>query len=604
MAAERVIGVDFGTSTSVIRVKRYCDGVPTGGEWLGTEAVVFNNGAPMVPTLIQRLGDNAYFGCDAQKNKKGAVLYHSFKVDLESPDPEKRQRARELTQEFLNYLAGVYKSQSENGHLGEMDDRERTIISYPVKWGGGTKNFMKEAAGRAGFPHVEGMDEAQAAIHAVTLQNGDSLQKQGYLKAGKPCTILMIDMGAGTTDLALCRYTPGTSPVTETLATWPIGGNVLFGGREADEVLRAYARTKLPPDMAETVLSKCSPDKFKAWKEHTVSPALLKGDTVESFADLDMITELLDVEVEPWNLSRQSFEEAAGEYLKKFPALIRGCIAASGVNAAAVELVILTGGHSQWYFVKELLAGKMPAVCGELLPQITADPKRVLSAARPQETVALGLAYAPLASVPFTGTDTGADDGADDAAELAIPVAVQQNHNKKEDKAATALTDTAAAAGEKLKFPVEEDRPSSLSELAGEFIGGQDFVKPGQGDFTVSNPVLLREYLGIPAGEKLYLACDTTLLGTCRYGYAFAESGIYSRRYGGPEYVTWETFAQCDFQQFSIGEFGIGIGPLTICHTKTGEPRNALRMIEELQRYLREQGGGSLWDFHTNTATD
>ena len=315
---------------------------------------------------------------------------------------------------------------------------------------------------------------------------------------------------------------------------------------------------------------------------------------MESFADLDMITELLDVEVEPWNLTRQSFEEAAGEYLKKFPALIRGCIAASGVNAAAVELVILTGGHSQWYFVKELLAGKMPAVCGELLPQITADPKRVLSAARPQETVALGLAYAPLAFVPFTGTDTGAADGVDDAAELAIPVAVQRNHNKKEDKAATALTDTAAAAGEKLKFPVEEDRPSSLSELAGEFIAGQDFVKPGQGDFTVSNPVLLREYLGIPAGEKLYLACDTTLLGTCRYGYAFAESGIYSRRYGGTEYVTWETFAQCDFQQFSIGEFGIGIGPLTLCHTKTGEPRNALRMIEELQRYLREQGGALL----------
>ena len=31
MAAERVIGVDFGTSTSVIRVKRYCDGIPAGG---------------------------------------------------------------------------------------------------------------------------------------------------------------------------------------------------------------------------------------------------------------------------------------------------------------------------------------------------------------------------------------------------------------------------------------------------------------------------------------------------------------------------------------------------------------------------------------------
>ena len=209
MAAERVIGVDFGTSTSVIRVKRYCGGEPVSQERLAAEAVVFNNGIPMVPTLIQRLGENAYFGCDAQTAKRGAVLYHSFKVDLESPDPEKRQKARELTQEFLKYLAGVYKSQSEGGHLGEADDRERTIISYPVKWGSGTKKFMLEAAGQAGFPNVEGMDEAQAAIHAVTLQSESYLKKEGYLREGRPCTVLLIDMGAGTTDLALCRYTPG-----------------------------------------------------------------------------------------------------------------------------------------------------------------------------------------------------------------------------------------------------------------------------------------------------------------------------------------------------------------------------------------------------------
>ena len=106
MAAERVIGVDFGTSTSVIRVKRYRGGEPVSQERLAAEAVVFNNGIPMVPTLIQRLGENAYFGCDAQTAKRGAVLYHSFKVDLESPDPEKRQKARELTQE------DVYKRQA------------------------------------------------------------------------------------------------------------------------------------------------------------------------------------------------------------------------------------------------------------------------------------------------------------------------------------------------------------------------------------------------------------------------------------------------------------------------------------------------------------
>ena len=37
---------------------------------------------------------------------------------------------------------------------------------------------------------------------------------------------------------------------------------------------------------------------------------------------------------------------------------------------------------------------------------------------------------------------------------------------------------------------------------------------------------------------------------------------------------------------------------------EAGDGEEGMRMIEELQRYLREQGGGSLWDFHTSTATD
>ena len=109
----------------------------------------------------------------------------------------------------------------------------------------------------------------------------------------------------------------------------------------------------------------------------------------------------------------------------------------------------------------------------------------------------------------------------------------------------------------------------------------------GSGGYP-QNMTLLREYLGISAGEKVYLACDTTLLGTCKYGYAFAESGVYSRRYGGMEFISWEIFADSGFRPFDIGEFGIGIGPLTLCHTKTGEPGNALRFIEELQKYLRQ----------------
>ena len=68
---------------------------------------------------------------------------------------------------------------------------------------------MLESASKAGFPNVVGMDEAQAAIGAVIVQNAEYFVKSGLLKKGVPVNILMIDMGAGTTDLVLCSYTHG-----------------------------------------------------------------------------------------------------------------------------------------------------------------------------------------------------------------------------------------------------------------------------------------------------------------------------------------------------------------------------------------------------------
>ena len=148
MAVERLIGVDFGTSTSVIRVKRYENGNPL-GEKLETKEVIFGGNGAMVPTLVMRKDDDAsvcYFGYEAQQKKKRFSNFHSFKMDLESSDPEKQALAKSLTEEFYRYLAKQYKSQSDGGHLGSPDDKERTIISYPVKWSEETKTFMLETA--------------------------------------------------------------------------------------------------------------------------------------------------------------------------------------------------------------------------------------------------------------------------------------------------------------------------------------------------------------------------------------------------------------------------------------------------------------------------
>lgn len=387
--------MDFGTSTSVIRVKRYQDGEPIGNR-LETKPVTFNMGSTMVPTLIQKLKTGeSYLGYEAENAHRGSSTYPNFKVDIENPDDDIRRQVRELTSEYFCYLAKTYKIQSDGGHLGQSDDQERTIISYPVKWSSETKDFMIGIAKAAGFPNVEGIDEAQAAIQAVTIQNDGLLAGKGYFQYGVPVHILLIDMGAGTTDLVLCRHTPGDQPKTEILSIWPKEGNALFGGREVDELLKGFISRALPEEDADVVLKKIGIEKYKAWKESMVSPALQRGEAVDYFAALDDLLSLLEIDAE-YSIDRDSFESFAEDYLCEFPRLVNGCVDAAGISGDDVDLIILTGGHSQWYFVQEMLSGTMSQFGKVDLGKIHSDPDRIVCIALPQETVALGLAYGPL----------------------------------------------------------------------------------------------------------------------------------------------------------------------------------------------------------------
>jgi hypothetical protein len=54
---------------------------------------------------------------------------------------------------------------------------------------------------------------------------------------------------------------------------------------------------------------------------------------------------------------------------------------------------VLTGGHSQWYFARDILNGTLTRFGSLGLPRIQADKSRIIRLARPQETVALGLVY-------------------------------------------------------------------------------------------------------------------------------------------------------------------------------------------------------------------
>lgn len=412
MATKRIIGIDFGTSTSVIRVKRYGeDRVPV-GDRLFVNNVLFD-GRDSVPTLVQLPDDveitqelqlpddECEFGYYAAAEQPGMTIYRNFKVELESARPDIRMRAKWLTGRFFQYLYEVY--QQQKNQLGDNADEEITYVSYPAKYKEENRRFMIEAAAQAGFKNVKGITEPEAAVRAVMVQEEKEMRTLGLLGGG--CSyLLFLDMGAGTTDIAVCRY---EKDETRIISTWPDQDtDIYFGGKDVDHILTGYIERYLRehrdivPEYFIDSFSDKYIDNIKTWKETTVSRTLKRGKSIPYFQTVkNPYPSLPDFSPA---IDREEFERACTEYLKNFAVLVNGSLAHTQSivpefpGGQAIDLVILTGGHSQWYFITEMLEGKRPEFGSLDLPKIRANPARIFVNGKPQETVAVGMAYEPL----------------------------------------------------------------------------------------------------------------------------------------------------------------------------------------------------------------
>ena len=295
-----------------------------------------------------------------------------------------------LTTHFFKHLYQEYNNQRPNF---PPCDREITFISYPAKWSEEVSDIMLRIAEEVGFLNVCGIDEPSAAVHTVMVQNKEVLHNIG--EGSK--NVLMIDMGAGTTDLALCCYSFGIKKV-EILNTWPQDAGVFFGGREVDEAL--WNRVK--EYLADCGINKINNESqlfpsCKSWKESNVSPALAKGRAVENCAFVaPMLNMFGEFKVFP-SITRDTFEKLLEDYLHQFPDLINGIIRNTpNIAHADIDLVILTGGHSQWYFTEGIISGAINKFGEVTLPKIKAEPWRLVKLSSPQETVSLGMVYQPI----------------------------------------------------------------------------------------------------------------------------------------------------------------------------------------------------------------
>ena len=527
---QRLIGVDFGTSTSLIRVKRYQGDQPIGGNHHAA-SVTYGNGTDNTKAVtLVRVNEDQTVTCDryGEEEIPGSTIYREFKMDLESEDPEKREKARELTTRFFQYLYERYRHQSTN--IGSLDDEEHTLISYPAKWKPETVEFMKQAAEVAGFPDVTSMDEPTAALYAVLCQKMDELYKKKLLRVNETGYVLLIDMGAGTTDLAVCGYqvNPGTGNSAEKLktiliSTWPTDRSELtFGGREVDRILEDYVVGYLQdcgfaPEMAANLV-KGKPN-VKLWKEDTVSNLLARNLPVTTCSFTAPYTTIFGQSKPFPAFGRQELQLMLSKGLDQFCQLVRDCLDDAMMTAPeiwekGIDLVVLTGGHSSWYFTGELLDGTLPGLMHPALEAVHRQKERVLRLPSPQETVALGLVYSRL---PFRMEKLNNDTG----------------HQRVDD------TNT----GKLMTGHPAQSEEDELVQQIHRVIASFDYsMLPG-----CKIPIHPKQYayLSIPQDAQPLISFDSSTFGSGKSGTVIAKWGTYYRCGNDrPQFCNWNRFAK------------------------------------------------------------
>ena len=574
----RLIGVDFGTSTSLIRVKRYRGDQPVGDSYHAA-SVTYGNGAgdSKAVTLVRVNEDNTTTcGRYGEEEAPGSTIYREFKMDLESEDPQKRQRARELTGEFFKYLYDRYKHQTTD--LGGLEDRERTLISYPAKWKKETVAFMEQTAREAGFPDVSSMDEPTAALYAVLCRRMGELSRRKLLRSGQTGYVLLIDMGAGTTDLAVCGYRVSEQGdgmaadqiKTILVSTWP-GDNsdLTFGGREVDRILETYVVDYLKEcgfeaNMAANLV-KGKPN-VKLWKEDTVSNLLGRNKMVNTCSFTAPYTAIFGKSKPFPAFGRREFQQMLAQKLDEFQHLVTDCLddavsIAPDIWEKGIDLVVLTGGHSSWYFTGELLDGTMPGLMHPTLEAVHRQKERILRLSNPQETVALGLVYSQL---PFHVEKADEDDDIDEDYDDWDRDPQEASVNGGEGQPQP------GPEGYHTGFVGARDLQGNPPEPALDVVR-DDFMEKMQGFISAFDPKMLPGcripinpkqygYLSIPSDAAPFISFDSSWFGMGKSGTVFSKKGIYYRHGSErPEFCSWRRFVDGTLDLYTAAE-----GPLLL----------------------------------------
>ena len=335
MAKETIIGIDLGTTNSVVSYLQ-ADGT--------SKVIPSPEGKNTVPSVVSfKASGEIIVGGPAKRqavtnpdtvSSIKRLIGTSEKVHINSIN--KDFTPQEISAKILSYM-----KQYAEAHLGKPV--EKAVITVPAYFNDAQRQATKDAGQIAGLDVVRIINEPTAAALAYGTQT----------KANEK--VLVYDLGGGTFDVSILDIGDGTYEVIST------AGDNHLGGDDWDNVIADWIKAQIKIQHGVDLTDKMALQRFKEAAEEAKIALSSQLETSISLPFIGM-SSAGPISFET-TLSRAKFQDLTKHLLERTEEPVRRALSDAKLTANDIAEVILIGGSIRMPAVQELvkrLLGKTP----------------------------------------------------------------------------------------------------------------------------------------------------------------------------------------------------------------------------------------------------
>lgn len=328
MKQTHAVGIDLGTTYSCIawlNEHGHPVTIPNQEGELATPSVVFFDGSEPV------IGTEALRNAIASPDR----VVQNAKRHIGNPQKFWQIGGQRYTPVHISGLILRKLISAAQEQIGEITE---AVVTVPAQFSDAQRHATIRAGHAAGLEKVEIINEPVAAALCHVLGN----EGLAFTELAIDQQLLVYDLGGGTLDLALVRY---TSDEVRVVAS---DGDLELGGLDWTQVLVDIAAERFIEDFREDPRTDPESHQFLALEAEQAKRSL-------SVRPRAAITVQHGGNRRTYQIEQEEFENLSSKLLKRSEGITRRILADNGFGWAHVDVVLLTGGSSRMPMVRERL---------------------------------------------------------------------------------------------------------------------------------------------------------------------------------------------------------------------------------------------------------